>query len=164
MNFCENCGAELTSLFCEHCGAISSSNIPNSYSTDDSLAGLLSAVINQGKPLLFSELFTLTNSRDRTFRIFSQLEKTNNFWLIKQSDDFIISIKNSKDNRFDKPDSIKISDKLNLFKDLLEIMPLTFEDINSIFHVQVNLSEFQNLLGNQYQLCLINKKMHIKKK
>ena len=90
-SFCENCGEELTSLFCEVCGSIST-NIPTSLSNDDSLAGLLANVINQGKEVLFSQIITVTKSRERTFRIFAQLEKTNNFFISKQANEYIISL------------------------------------------------------------------------
>ena len=88
-NYCENCGEELTSLFCEVCGSISS-NIPTSLSNDDSLAGLLANVINQGKKLSFTQIMTITKSSERTFRIFAQLEKTNNFTISIQENDYII--------------------------------------------------------------------------
>ena len=73
-NYCENCGEELTSLFCEVCGSISS-NIPTSLSNDDSLAGLLANVINQGKKLSFTQIMTITKSSERTLGFLLNLKK-----------------------------------------------------------------------------------------
>lgn len=161
--YCENCGSELTSLFCESCGTISS-NIPNSFSTDDSLAGLLARVINQGKPLLFSEVLSLTKSIDRTFRIFAQLEKTTNFIIIEQSNDFLIkSVHNlQKDNSF--INSIKSKNKLVLIKSLLELFPLTEEDLKSLFPLQIPFKDFGDYLGSNYEIRRIKEKDTLIKK
>ena len=164
MPYCENCGFELTSLFCEYCGSVSTLNIPNSLSNDDSIAGLLTAVIKNGKPLLFSELLALTNSRDRTFRIFSQLEKTNNFLLVKQAQDFLISLNAFEENLSESFDWLKVQGKIALLKDLLELFPLSLDDINSIFPVQVTIDEFQTILGKNYQLTLTKQGKYISKK
>lgn len=164
MPYCENCGFELTSLFCEYCGSVSTLNIPNSLSNDDSIAGLLTAVIKNGKPLLFSELLALTNSRDRTFRIFSQLEKTNNFLLVKQTQDFLISLNTTQKNQLDNFDWLKVQEKITILKDLLELFSLSLDEINSIFPVQVTIDEFQTILGKNYQLTLTKQGKLISKK
>ena len=149
--YCENCGSKLTSLFCESCGTLSS-NIPNSYSTDDSLAGLLANVIKQGKPLLFSQVLSLTKSIDRTFRIFSQLERTTNYSIVKQNKDYLIkSIRSTKDQN-QSIDIIKTENKMVLIKSLLELFPISKSDLEELFPLQIPMQDFVKYLGSNYEL------------
>ena len=161
--YCENCGSELSSLFCESCGTIST-NIPNSFSTDDSLAGLLANVIKQGKSLLFSQVLTLTKSLDRTYRIFAQLEKTRNYLIVKQENDYLIHTISSSSNQPSFIDSIKTEDKLTLIKSILELFPLTKDDLLDLFPLQVDFHQFVRYLGSNYALVKQHEKETIRKK
>ena len=163
-SYCENCGEELTSLFCEVCGSISS-NIPNSLSNDDSLAGLLANVINQGKQLSFSQIKSITKSTERTFRIFAQLEKTNNFLISKQADEYIISLNMNNSEVAD----IFIKEHGNnyasyLIKSLLELFPLEQDELSDFFKTPVNRDGLKKLLGKNYSVKSLGKKTVFEKK
>ena len=149
--YCDSCGHELTSLFCSSCGAISS-NVPNSFSNDDSIAGLIANVVRQEKPLLFSEVLSLTKSLDRTYRIFSQLEKTRKFLIVKQSNDYLLTtdIKSVKNDI--SGSTLKTKDKLNIIKSLLEFFSLSQDDISKLFPLQVTFKDFVEILGSGYEL------------
>ncbi len=161
--YCENCGAELNSLFCENCGSISM-NLPNSLSNDDSLAGLLANVINQGKSLLFSQINSLTNSSERAYRIFSQLEKTRNFHVVKQSNDYIITV---NANNVICNDTFSASDsKIELFllKALLELFPLDLEEINTFSNSNFDIKVLKKTLGKNFDLITTNGKIFFEKR
>ncbi len=163
MSYCENCGSELTSLFCESCGAISS-NMPNSLSNDDSLAGLLANVIQQGKTLTFSQVLSITSSLERTYRIFSQLEKTDNFVITKQDNDYFIH--SIQTNTFDQKlfSSLPNKDKYHLIKLLLDLFPLSEEELNNFFQTPINLREASKVLGQNYEYKLEKSKYMLRKK
>lgn len=153
MNYCEECGAELTSLFCESCGTISS-NIPTSLSNDDSLAGLLANVIQQGKILTFTQVLTLTKSLERTYRIFSQLEKTDNFLIKKQDNEYAISLMPPTSVTKNSLASLAKKDQYHLIKLLLDLFIVSEEELNTFFQTSVHLREVKKVLGKYYELKL----------
>lgn len=153
MNYCEQCGSELTSLFCESCGTIST-NIPTSMSNDDSLAGLLANVIQQGKTLSFTQVLSLTKSLERTYRIFSQLEKTANFLIKKQDNEYVISLMPSAIANQNFLASLAKKDQYHLMKLLLDLFTLSEEEVNTFFQTPVHLREVKKVLGKHYELKL----------
>ena len=162
-SYCENCGAELSSLFCETCGAISS-NIPNSFSNDESLAGMLANVILQGKPIRFSQVLTITKSPERTYRIFSQLEKTSNFLIVKKNNDYIISLNTSPSSINHPHRSKDLKIQLYTLKLLLEIFPVSMDEVYELIKIKISVKELIKNLGPHYEIKIINNSPFIRKR
>lgn len=120
--YCSNCGfAIIDSLYCEDCGAIAQ-NIPTKFSAEESLAGLVVATLtkNTTSTIKFSELFKLDQNKERLFRVFAQLERTNNYIIEKTENDFILHKRKNLERKINK----------KLKKLLLEALPLEETDLS----------------------------------
>lgn len=164
MSYCDNCGREQSGLFCESCGAISASNIPNSFSNDEALAGMLANVINQGKSISISELLTLTKSQERSFRIFSQLEKTNNFFISESTNDYTISKKDSLKLHPKSSLILKETNRLIIIKSLLELFPLSFDEISYLKKFLGDTLEIIKLLETNKNYKIDNNLKNVQKR
>ena len=151
MSYCENCGKELTSLFCETCGAISS-NIPTSLSNDESLAGLLANIIRQGKQITFTQVQSITKSVERSYRIFSQLEKTKNFLITNEENEFIISFLPNSEEKNITFGQIDKRIKLYLLTALLELFPLSLEELSELVPMTTEREEIVKSLTKKYRI------------
>ena len=163
MSYCENCGNELTSLFCETCGTIST-NIPTSLSNDESLAGLLANVINQGKSITFTQVLSITKSVERTYRIFSQLEKTKNFLITRKGNEYIISPLYDLKGSLVSLESMDKKTKFHLLYILLEMFPLSLEELAELIPSSDERHEFLKKGANYFALKRVGTQQFLQKK
>ena len=125
--YCSKCGNSISnSLFCEECGELTS-NMPSSFSSEESLAGLIVTSINQRKLIKFSELKKIENNPEKIFRIFAQLERTLNYYIIQEENDFALVLRTGDTKK------IKLDMDKKLLKNLSLIVSLNEEDKNQLF-------------------------------
>lgn len=124
--YCSKCGNSISnSLYCGKCGELTS-NLPTSFSNEESLAGLVVSTISKNNYVKFSEFTKLEASKEKIFRIFAQLERTGNYFIEQDDLDFVLkSIQESV---------ITISKDKNLLKNLDLATPLVANDFNILFH------------------------------
>lgn len=124
-SYCEKCGhINSNSMYCEECGLLTSI-LPSSFSTEESLAGLIVSTLNNSLHIKFSEVLKLESNKEKIYRIFSQLETTGKYFIKKEQNDYILTKQvNSK---------VNYNYKKELVKCLRNIFEINEKEVNKLF-------------------------------